>query len=327
MRIPDVPAQRRDTDAVSAEPHFTQASREVLRYLREHVPLGFWAVTRVENGRQTYLVVDDAAYGLRAGGSHDWDASFCIHMAAGETPRVAPDAQAVAAYAAAGVNALIPIGAYAGAPIEDADGQLFGAICGLDPAVQPDELAAVEPLLLMLSRLLSMALAADRQRSAAEQALLQARMAAEEDALTRVLSRRAWDGILAREEQRFGSLGDPTAVVVVDLDDLKVTNDDLGHAAGDALLVRAADAIRRAVRLADPVARIGGDEFAVLLRHCTEAGAPARAAAIRESLAEEGVRASVGVAVASVAAGLPAAVAAADEAMYREKHARRAGRR
>jgi hypothetical protein len=45
------------TDAAAVrDPLFTQASRDVLRYLREHVPMGFWAVTRVENDRQTYLV-------------------------------------------------------------------------------------------------------------------------------------------------------------------------------------------------------------------------------------------------------------------------------
>jgi hypothetical protein len=57
---------------------FVQAGRDVLRYLHEHVPMGFWAVTRVENGRQTYLLVEDDAYGLQPGGFHAWNASFCI---------------------------------------------------------------------------------------------------------------------------------------------------------------------------------------------------------------------------------------------------------
>ncbi len=43
---------------------FQQASRDILRYLRDHVPMAFWAVTRVENGRQTYLVVEDQEYNL-----------------------------------------------------------------------------------------------------------------------------------------------------------------------------------------------------------------------------------------------------------------------
>lgn len=45
----------------TTEPLFEQASRDVLDYLHAHVPLAFWAVTRVENGRQTYLSVQDSA--------------------------------------------------------------------------------------------------------------------------------------------------------------------------------------------------------------------------------------------------------------------------
>jgi len=118
---------------------FDEAAHAVLEHLREHVPMGFWAVTRVENGRQTYLYLDDNEYGFASGGSHPWEASFCIHMAAGTAPPVAPDAQSVPAYAGAGINAAAKIGAYAGAVISEPDGQLFGAICGIDPDVKADD--------------------------------------------------------------------------------------------------------------------------------------------------------------------------------------------
>ena len=305
------------------EPLFEQASREVLDYLHEHVPLAFWAVTRVENGRQTYLTVQDSAYGLVAGGSHAWDASFCIHMAARRAPAVAPDAQRVPVYAAAGVNEAIGIGAYAGAVIADADGGVFGAICGLDPQVQPEQLAEVEPLLGLLSRLLTVALVADRERRAVQLQAERYQLAAEVDALTGVHSRTAWERILADEAASYRLLADPTAVVAVDLDELKTVNDRDGHAAGDALLQRAARAIAAGVRADDPVARLGGDEFAVLLRRCTREAADDRAREIRSSLDAAGVRASVGVAAAAPADGLEGAVQAADRAMYEEKRRRR----
>lgn len=306
-------------DAAEAEPYFARASSEILAYLHEHVPMGFWAITRVENGRQTYLVIDDRAYGLKAGGHHDWDASFCIHMSAGHAPHVAPDAQAVPLYAAAGVNGSIPIGAYAGVAIDDTEGQLFGAICGLDPEVQEDGLNAVEPLLLTLSRLLSLALAADRERQVSEKARLTAQLAADIDGLTSLYSRRAWDHLLAAEQKRYELLADPTAVVVMDLDGLKETNDRQGHAAGDALLERAALALRAGVRSDDPVARLGGDEFAVLLRSCKADGLDGRVQRIRNALAAADVRASLGGAAVEPGGGIEAAVRAADAAMYAEK--------
>ena len=93
-----------ETPTAPAE-RFDRAANLVLEYLHEQLPLAFWAVTRVENGRQTYLYLDaDNGYGLRQGGSHPWEDSFCIHMAAGRAPTVAPDAQSVPEYARGGVN-------------------------------------------------------------------------------------------------------------------------------------------------------------------------------------------------------------------------------
>lgn len=309
---------------MASEPTFAQASRDVLTYLREHVPMAFWAVTRVENGRQTYLYVEDDTYGLRPGGFHEWKESFCIHMAAGAAPRVAPDAQQVEAYAAAGVNEAIDIGAYAGAEILDEDGELFGAICGLDPKVKDDELTQAAPLLVLLSRLLTHALAADRHRQESNARALEAELAADTDALTGVYSRRAWERLVADEADRFDRLADPAAVVVIDLDGLKRTNDEAGHAAGDELLIAGAGAIRAAVRDNDPVARLGGDEFGVLLRQCTVDAAATRAARIRDALQARRVPASVGVAAAVPGQGLRAAIQAADRDMYADKRSRRA---
>ena len=146
---------------------FEYTARLVLDYLHEQLPLAFWAVTRVENGRQVYLYLDaDNGYGLRQGDSHPWEDSFCVHMAAGRTPAVAVDAQAVPLYARAGVNNAITIGTYAGAVISEPDGTLFGAICGLDPHARTHDtrLATAEPLLALLGRVLTAALANDRAR-------------------------------------------------------------------------------------------------------------------------------------------------------------------
>lgn len=313
---------------MSAGGAFQQAARAALRYLQAHVPMGFWAVTRVENGRQTYLVLDENAYGLGEGGSHAWEGSFCIHMASGAAPTVAPDAQAEPLYAAAAVNRDVTIGAYAGAPVREPDGTLFGALCGLDPSPQDAAaLATAAPLLALVGEMLTVVLASERAREQATAHALAAELTAERDALTELHNRRAWERHLAEEESRFRALGDPTVIVVLDLDHMKAVNDQAGHAAGDAYLRRAAQILAGAVRSTDVAARLGGDEFALLLRGCDAAVAAHRVKAVETALDEAGVQASVGWAPLAVGRGMGAAVAAADEAMYAAKRERRISRR
>lgn len=122
------------------------------------------------------------------------------------------------------------------------------------------------------------------------------------------------------------------AVLYVDLDGFKSVNDSRGHRAGDEFLTAVAERFRRAVRTTDVVARIGGDEFAVLVREFSSntqlAAIAQRLVTCVDEVAQEraisGVGASIGI------AGFPDAVedyrrllAAADEAMY---HVKRTGK-
>jgi diguanylate cyclase (GGDEF)-like protein len=136
------------------------------------------------------------------------------------------------------------------------------------------------------------------------------------------------------------------AVLYIDLDEFKPVNDSLGHGAGDRVLEIVTDRLLDATRGSDVVARVGGDEFAVLLEHVRdtdEATAVARRILdrIHEPITVNGVTvivgASIGIACtetgASVSRNEPSAAAAwcelllrdADEAMYLAKA--RGGRR
>jgi diguanylate cyclase (GGDEF)-like protein len=89
---------------------------------------------------------------------------------------------------------------------------------------------------------------------------LHQRSMAERDPLTGVSNRRAFDAALGNA----ASTGEPYALILIDLDDFKRVNDEQGHPAGDAVLCSVAVAATTIARKGDCVARIGGDEFAIL---------------------------------------------------------------
>ncbi len=90
---------------------------------------------------------------------------------------------------------------------------------------------------------------------------------ADHDSLTGLKNRRRYTQELDHAFSRVGRVKQGIALIAVDLDDLKPVNDELGHAAGDAVLQLVAERLRSSLRITDSVARVGGDEFAILLEH------------------------------------------------------------
>jgi diguanylate cyclase (GGDEF)-like protein len=93
---------------------------------------------------------------------------------------------------------------------------------------------------------------------------------ASHDPLTGLANRTLFDDRLAHALQLHRRDHRPVAVVSLDLDDFKVVNDSMGHSAGDALLKAAAQRLKGCVGLGDTVARVGGDEFAVVIEAADE---------------------------------------------------------
>jgi diguanylate cyclase (GGDEF)-like protein len=87
------------------------------------------------------------------------------------------------------------------------------------------------------------------------------------DSVTGLLNRRALEEVLAREIKAGSRYGSSACFLLVDLDYFKVVNDQLGHLAGDQVLMRTAALMRRAVRDIDAVGRYGGEEFGIVLPH------------------------------------------------------------
>jgi diguanylate cyclase (GGDEF)-like protein len=110
--------------------------------------------------------------------------------------------------------------------------------------------------------------------------------AAHRDPLTDLLNRRGFQEVFDLELERARRADQPLSLIVGDLDRFKRVNDAHGHAAGDAVLRRVADAIRGAKRGFDRAARVGGEEFAVLAPDADEHGAYMLAERIRAAVHE-----------------------------------------
>ena len=147
------------------------------------------------------------------------------------------------------------------------------------------------------------------------------------DALTGLPNRRLFHARVEEALQRAVTDGSEPVVLFIDLDGFKAINDDLGHAAGDELLVAFAERLRGNVRPEELPARLGGDEFAVLLEaggsDVAEEVAQRLVGAVKNPFSIHGrrlaVRLSIGIAPSSTATGVEELLANADVAMYTAK--------
>ncbi len=154
-----------------------------------------------------------------------------------------------------------------------------------------------------------------------------------QDPLTGLSNRRSFDQGLRQEVARSRRQGTSGAMLMIDLDHFKRVNDTGGHQAGDRLLEEIAELLRRRVRETDVLARIGGDEFAIVLANtgAEEARLVAEAitATVRENTRLDGepITASIGIAIFGEDPSLsPESIASeADTAMYAAKDGGRDG--
>lgn len=151
------------------------------------------------------------------------------------------------------------------------------------------------------------------------------------DELTGLANRRAFNEELDRELARMARSGAPLTLATLDLDRFKEVNDQLGHPDGDSTLVRVGEVLRSSVRDADLPARVGGEEFSVILPDTDAEGAARLAERLRRCVAETfaedpvPVTASIGLASTSRddAVGATELLRRADRALYAAKEAGR----
>ncbi len=182
----------------------------------------------------------------------------------------------------------------------------------------------------------------DRERLIEEISLLRAKVArlqerveqldqlAHQDSLINLPNRRGFMRELDRLVARVDRYGINAAMLFVDLDGLKMINDTFGHRAGDEALIQVAGLLATGVRHSDVVARIGGDEFGILIECSDEAAAQETAARLIDQISaceflHEGealpLSVAIGVGMIDALDTAEAVMERADEAMYRRKAA------
>jgi diguanylate cyclase (GGDEF)-like protein len=256
MQAPDFPADElarletlrglRLLDGASEE-RFDRVTRLAKRLFNVSIAL----VSLVDSDRQWFK----SAQGLQVPETAR-DISFCGHAILGDEVFVVPDAQEDTRFFD---NPLVThppyIRFYAGCPISFSNGAKLGTLCLIDqvPRAFPHEDQHV---------LRDLAIMVEQEIAALQLATL--------DELTLISNRRGFINLATHTFSLCARYQFSVAILTFDLDGFKLINDRLGHAEGDRALVAFANLLREVFRHSDVFARIGGDEFAVLLSKVDE---------------------------------------------------------
>ena len=206
---------------------------------------------------------------------------------------------------------------FAACPLFVGNGRRVGTLCLVDH--HPRYLGAEDERLL-------------RDLAATAEEELEGRQRAGLDELTGLANRNGLFAVGTHVLASAVRFDRPTALVYLDLDNLKVVNDRLGHAAGDELLKRLARTLTHTLRTTDVIARVGGDEFCVLASDTPHPSVPELLDRLRFAFNWEGrdredppIEVSMGAALFDPAhpVTLEELIATADAAMYADKRARR----
>ena len=153
------------------------------------------------------------------------------------------------------------------------------------------------------------------------------RSEADLDHLTGLANRRRFRVALSREVERWRRYGVPCALLLLDIDHMKAINDRFGHPSGDSVIRQSANVLTKVLRDNDTAARLGGEEFALLLANIEGKKAAAAAERLRGILAEQIIpevgnfTVSIGVAACPAHAGSERALyTASDQALYVAKN-------
>lgn len=268
--------------------------------------------------------------------------SFCHYAMVSDGPLVLADVTQMAVFCDVPTVKSLGVRAYAGIPLVTAQGQVLGSFCAVDFEPRQWTETDVEVLVeLAHSAMREIQLRkAVRESDALNRRLLEQLQRVDElnralaelattDSLTGLRNRRAFDHSLALELAIVERHHSPLSLLMLDVDHFKRINDRLGHDAGDQVLQMIGQVLSAGARVIDIVARVGGEEFAVLLPNTGAQGALEVAERMRLAVvqappgAHGGVTISIGVVTLQDGETASSLYARADAALYAAKEAGR----
>lgn len=184
----------------------------------------------------------------------------------------------------------------------------------------------------LITEVLGFAAEAEQRLGEQRERIHQLEALAMTDELTGVGNRRGFDDFMKRALANARRHGETGVVAFLDLDDFKTANDRFGHEVGDEILHTVARLLSANIRVSDYVARVGGDEFMVVLTHCNADNGRRRALDLQRlldnaTISHEGslirLRSSIGTAAYARDTVLARLLREADENMYKDKMQRR----
>lgn len=298
------------------------------------VPATF--VSLVDQGRDFYKSTYGFG-GLLASVRQLEGRSFCHYTIATEEPLVLNDVTQESVFRDVPTVQSMGVRAYAGIPLVAADGQVIGSFCAIDFKPKQwterdidilSDLARSTMREIELRRLVqelastNARLVEQMEKVTALNQQLEVQTAT--DALTGLNNRRAFEHSLAQELALVDRRATPLSLLIVDVDHFKTINDTYGHAKGDTVLQAVAALLTQSARAIDVVARIGGEEFAVILPNTDAASARGvaermRAAVENEAWLTKPLTISLGIATLLKHETAGSLFVRADKAMYAAK--------
>jgi diguanylate cyclase (GGDEF)-like protein len=262
--------------------------------------------------------------------------SFCAHAILGDEAFAVTDAREDERFAD---NPLVTgepgVAFYAGFPVKNGQGYKIGTLCIIDRRPRTFTEEDVDRL-EDFARWLELVIENRRLGESQNQLLAELTQARRESMIcpmTQAWNRRGFSGLMAREISRAKRDGRPLALALIDIDHFKRINDSHGHPAGDAAIIALARILRGHTRAYDVFARLGGEEFAVIMPEIRQqdvigAGEKLRAAVERDAVLPTGDKLTISLGLgwfdpreAELSEELM--IVKADQALYRAKQAGR----